>query len=147
MTQEDRDKYKKIKANLELYRKGKTDFSIEELNDLKIHLLKYKDTLQTTQFFEGALKEYKIVSCFAEQFHDELQDHMINKYGAAIVIVVVLKDKKILLKKNPKTCSLDLCALAKLLSDGGCIDSTANVAEGNITEKFLNLTKTFKPCI
>jgi hypothetical protein len=146
VTQEDRDKYKRIKANFKLYKNGKTDFSIEEFSDLKIYLLKYKDTLQTTLFYEGLLKEYKIVSCFAEQFYEELQEHMINKFGAAIVIVVLLKDKKIFFKKNPKTCSLDLCVLAKLLSDGGCVESTTNIAEGNITEKFLNLTKTFKPC-
>jgi hypothetical protein len=110
-------------------------------------LLKYKDCLSSTQFFEGSLKEYKVVSCFAENFHDELLTHILTNYNAAIAITVNLSEKKIVLKKNYETCSIDLCALAKLLCDGDCYETYSDLAFGKITEKFLKFTKTLTPCI
>lgn len=147
MTSNTRDNNNKLKRNIALYKSGKTDFTAEELYELKIYLLKYKDILSTTEFFEGSLKNYKIVSCFAEDYFDELQDYMIKKYNAHIAITVIIKERKILFKCNKEQCKIDLCTLAKLLCDGDCVDETGTVAEGNITDKFLNLTKTFKQCI
>ena len=72
---------------------------------------------------------------------------MIKKYNAHIAITVIIKERKILFKCNKEQCKIDLCTLAKLLCDGDCVDETGTVAEGNITDKFLNLTKTFKQCI
>jgi hypothetical protein len=136
----------KLKANIESFKKGKKDFSVQELNDIKLYLLKYKDALESTQFFEGNLKDNRVVSCFAEGFYDEILSHMLNKLNAAIAIVVVLTEKKILLKSNNNVCAINLCNLAKLLCDGDCINSSTDTAEGKITEKFLNLTKTFRQC-
>jgi len=136
-----------LSENVKLFRGGKRDFSPQELNDIKLDLLKYKDCLSSTQFFEGSLKEYKVVSCFAENFHDELLTHILTKYNAAIAITVNLSEKKIVLKKNYETCSIDLCALAKLLCDGDCYETYSDLAFGKITEKFLKFTKTLTPCI
>ena len=140
------NKDNQLKANIESFKKGKKDFTVEELNDIKLYLLKYKDALENTQFFEGNLKDNKVVSCFAEEFYDEILSHMLGKYSAAIAIAVVLSEKKILLKSNSKLCAINLCNLAKLLCDGDCINSSTDIAEGKITEKFLNLTKTFRQC-
>jgi len=147
VTSNNRDNNSRLKRNLALYKSGKTDFTTEELSELKIYLLKLKDIVSTTEFFEGSLKSYKIVSCFAEDLFTELQDYMLKKFNADIAITVIIKERKILFKCDKERCKIDLCTLAKLLCDGNCIDETGAVAEGNITDKFLNLTKTFKQCI
>ena len=136
-----------LSENVKLFRQGKRDFSALELNDIKLDLLRYKDCLSNTQFFEGKLKEYKVVSCFTESFHDELLTHILSKYNAAIAVVVSLVGKRIILKKNYETCSIDLCALSKLLCDGDCYETYNDLAFGKITEKFLKFTKTLTLCI
>jgi len=141
-----RDNNTRVKRNLSLYKGGKTDFTTEELGEIKLYLLKYKDIVSTTEFFEGSLKNYKLISCFAEDLFTELQDYMLKKYNADIAITVSIKERKIAFKSDKERCKIDLCTLAKLLCDGDCVDATGTVAEGNITDKFLNLTKTFKPC-
>ena len=135
-----------LSEKVKLFRSGKRDFSNQELNDIKLDLLKYKDCLSNTLFFKGNLKEYKIVSCFAETFHSELLTHILNKYNAAIAIAVNLSENKIILKKNYEKCNIDLCALAKILCDGDCYEAYSDLAFGKITEKFLKFTKTLIPC-
>lgn len=147
MTPNSRDNNIKVKRNLALYKSGKANLTTEELGELKLYLLKYKDIISTTEFFEGSLKDYKIVSCFAEDLFPELQNHMLQKLNADIAIVVIIKERKILFKCDKERCKIDLCTLAKLLCDGDCVDEAGSLAEGNITDKFLNLTKTFKQCI
>ena len=147
MTPDSRDNNIRVKNNLALYKSDKGNLTTEELGEIKLYLLKYKDIVSTTEFFEGALKDYKIVSCFAEDLFPELQDYMLKKYNASIAIIVIIEERKILFKCNEERCKLDLCAFAKLLCDGGCIDATGTVAEGTITDKFLTLTKTFKQCL
>lgn len=147
MTVKNTDYNSRIKRNIELYKSGKSNLTAKELYELKIYLLKFKDIVSTTEFFVGLLKDYRIVSCFAEDFYFELQDYMIKKYKADIAVTVIIKDRKIFLKSNKERCKVDLCILAKLLCGGACIDESGSIAEGNITEKFLTLTKSFKPCI
>lgn len=136
-----------LKQNVRAFRAGKRDFSIEELNNIKIYLLRYKETLSQTEFFQGTLKEYKVISCFTEStFYDELFEYMCNKLSAGICIIVVLSEKKVLLLRNNKICSIDLCTLAKLLCDGDCENLSVDIAAGKITEKFLKFTKTLQAC-
>lgn len=132
-----------IVDNVRDYRKGKRDFSVIDLNNIKLYLLRYKDQLEKIQFFEGKIKNFKVVSCFAEEYHDELFTHILN--NSAIAIIIKLQTKSVIFKKNDKICNIDLPKLAKLLCDGtGLSDGTA---VGKFTAKFLNFTKTLKPCI
>lgn len=136
-----------LKANVHAYRAGKRDFSISELNEIKVYLLKLKELLATTVFFEGCIKDHKVISCFCETTsHDELFAHMFNKLEAAIGLVVILSEKKVLLQRNQSKCSIDLCSLAKLLCDGDCEDLSVDIAAGKITEKFLKFSKTLQAC-
>lgn len=136
----------KLKSNIKDYRSGKRDFSVEELNEIKLYISKYKDVINNTNFFAGAIKEFKVVSCFAEGFYEELHSRMINNYGADIAIIVILTERRILFKKNNKTCKIDLCKLAQILSDGECDESTDDLAAGKMTDNFINLTKKFIQC-
>ncbi len=136
-----------LRHNVKAFRAGKRDFSVEELNNIKIYLLKFKEALSQTEFFEGILKEYKVISCFSESIYcDELFEHMCNKLNAAICIIVTLADKKVLLLRNHKICTIDLCTLAKLLCDGECENLSVDIAAGKVTEKFLKFTKTLQAC-
>lgn len=135
-----------LKENVREFRSGKRDFSVSELNDIKLYLLKYKDILNDIVFYEGTLKDYKVISCFSDSYYEELFDHIFTKREAAIGIIVVLAEKKILLQRNDRICKIDLCALAKLLCDGDCVDLSANIAEGKITDKFLKFSKTLQAC-
>lgn len=136
----------KVKSNIFDYRNGKRDFSTEELNEIKLYISKYKDVIENTKFYTGNIKEFKVISCFAEEFFEELHTRMINNLSADIAIIVILTDKKILFKKNSKTCSIDLCKLASILSDGECDETSTNLAAGKLTDNFINLTKKFTPC-
>ena len=135
-----------LKLKVDSFRSGKRDFSVQELNDIKLFLLRFKDTLINTAFFKGEIKGNKVISCFAESYYDELFDHIIHKLSADIAIIVVLSHKKVIFKKNDKTCKINLCNLAKIISDGECENYTESIACGNITKTFLNLTKTLAPC-
>lgn len=134
-------------SNVKLFRSGKRDFTVSELNEIKIYLLKYKEALSNTEFFQGSLKDCKVVSCFSEEYHDELFNYMFTKLSAAICIIVVLSERKVLLQRNQTLCSIDLCNLAKLLCDGDCENLSVDVAAGKITEKFLKFTNTLQACI
>lgn len=137
----------KLKSDIKDYRSGKRDFSIQELNEIKLYISKYKDVIDNTSFFTGLIKEYKVVSCFAEaNFYEELHSRMINNYGADIAIIVILSERRILFKKNNNTCKIDLCKLAQILSDGECDESSDDLAAGKLTDNFINLTKKFIQC-
>lgn len=140
-------KNEKLKTNIQSYREGRRDFSVEELNEIKLYISKYKDCIDNTKFYTGNIKEYKVVSCFAESFYEELLSRMINNYTADIAIIVILSEKRIIFKKNNKTCKIDLCKLAQILSDGECDESTTELAGGKLTENFINLSKKFIQCI
>jgi len=136
-----------LKSKISAYRKGERDFNVQELNDIKLYISRYKDTIDHTKFFVGSIKEFKVVSCFAEDFYEELHSRMINTYGADIAIIVILTEKRILFKKNTKTCDIDLCKLAQILSDGECDETTTDLAAGKLTDNFINLSKKFIECL
>lgn len=136
---------KQLKQNARAFRRGKRDFTVRELSDIKLYLLRYKDCLDNTQFYEGTLKNFKVVSCFTDNFHEELLEFMIDKRDAAISIIVMLADKKVLFMKS-QNCSINLCDLAKILCDGECEDTTTSIAGGELNSTFMNFTKILTPC-
>lgn len=136
-----------LRSNVSAFRSGKRDFSVKELNEIKVYLLRLKEVISNTDFFEGNIKDNKVISCFSEtSYNRELFEHMFNKLDAAIGIIVILTEKRILLQCNQSKCNIDLCNLAKLLCDGDCEDLSVDTAIGKITEKFLKFSKTLQAC-
>lgn len=133
----------KVKA----FRNGERNFNAQDLNDIKLYLLKYKEQLQDTKFFCGNIIEFKVVSCFAETMKEELLEHMLKKFQSSIAIVVSLNEKSVFLKICNDKCSINLCKLAAKLCDSDCSEADVNIIKGKITEKFLKFTTTLKPCI
>ena len=135
-----------LKAKVSQYRNGKRDFSVSELNDIKLYLLTLRDRLSNTAFFKGLIKDNTVVSCFGDAQYEELFDYMFEKRQAAIGIIVIIAEQRVLIKKNELLCSIDICTLAKLLCDGDCIKQNTNFAVGSLTEKFIKFTKTLNQC-
>jgi hypothetical protein len=133
----------KVKA----FRNGERNFNAQDLNDIKIYLLKYKEQLQDTKFFCGKIIEFNVVSCFAETMKEELLEHMLKKFQCSIAIVVSLEDKSVYLKSCKEKCTVNLCKLAIKLCDSDCSEADVDIIKGKITEKFLKFTTTLKPCI
>ena len=131
--------------NVKAYRQGRRDFSVSELSDIKLYLLKYKEQLEHTQFFEGKIKNFKVISCFAEEYYEELFNYILNTNNTAIAIIIKLSTKSVLFKNDDKICDIDLTKLVNLLCDSAELDN--DTAIGKFTAKFLNFTKSLKPCI
>lgn len=132
-----------ITINVRAYREGKRDFNVQELNEIKLYFLKYKDQLQSTEFFEGVLKGYKVVSCVATEYYSEFISYMLQQHAASIAVIVDPQAKHVLFQKN-STCSVDINKLTDILCEGHTI--LDNIVVGKLTKPFLTFTKTLKPC-
>ncbi len=136
-----------IHEKIKIFQTNSANLTHEDLNEIKLYLLEYKDNLQQIQFFEGEIKNNKIVSCFSESYHEELIEHMKKKLNAAIVIIVVLSKQEILLNKNNKLCTIDFIKLSKFLLNTEHIDTERETIKGAISSNFLKLTKQLSPCL
>lgn len=132
-----------ITINVKAYREGKRNFSVQELNEIKLYFLKYKDQLQSTEFFEGTLKGFKVVSCVTTEYYTEFISYMLQQHAASIAIIVDPQAKHVLFQKND-TCSVDIYKLTDILCGGYTIQDT--IVVGKLTKPFLTFTKTLKPC-
>lgn len=132
-----------ITINVKAYREGKRNFSVQELNEIKLYFLKYKDQLQSTEFFEGTLKGFKVVSCVTTEYYSEFISYMLQQHAASIAIIVDPQAKHVLFQKND-TCSVDIYKLTDILCGGYTMQDT--IVVGKLTKPFLTFTKTLKPC-
>ena len=132
-----------IIINVKAYRNGERNFNVQELNEIKLYFLKYKDQLQSTEFFEGTLKGYKVVSCVATEYYSEFISCMLQQHAASIAIIVDPQANRVLFQKND-TCSVDIYKLTDILCGGYLLLDT--IVVGKLTKPFLTFTKTLKPC-
>ncbi len=135
-----------IKLKADAFRRGERNFTVEELREIKLYLQRLKDYVNSIQFYEGTLKDMKVISCFAEDFYSELHTIILDKFSASIAILVVLAEKKVLIKKDTQTCKINLCDLAKIICSGDCDEETDSLAYGEITSTFLKFSQTLIPC-
>ena len=138
--------YNVIRNKVEDFKNGKRDFEPTDLIDIKLYLQLYKDQLNNTEFFTGVIQKYKIVSCFADNFHDELHEYVFKDHAAAISIIVMIDNKEVYIKLNKSICNINICKFAQQLCNGDCIDVTESIAKGKLTDKFLRLSANLQPC-
>ena len=138
--------YNVVRNKVEAFKNGKRDFNPTDLIDIKLYLQLYKDQLNNTEFFTGVIQKYKIVSCFADNFHNEIHEYVFKKYAAAISIIVMVDNKEVYIKNNKLLCNINICKFAQQLCQGDCIDGTESIAKGKLTDKFLKLTANLQPC-
>lgn len=126
---------------IEAFEAGFRPYNIYEKNSMKLFLKKFKDQLQN-QVFIGKIKDYKVVSVFANFAVSEVAHYLITKHNADIGIVVNL-DAKVVSFRRSKTCEADVSILAKTLCNGG---GSAAAGGGDLTPEFASITKNFTPC-
>ena len=121
---------------------GFREFTIHEKNAIKLYFKKFKDQIETGEFFKGKIKNYNVVATFANYAISELAHFIIKKHNADIGIIVNTQAKTVSFRRCKKS-DVDVSVLAKKLCNGG---GHAAAAGGKLTEQFANLTKTFTPC-
>ena len=118
-----------------------TDLQLQAIN---IYNKKIADTLnnlvafEATAFIQGASRY--IIAAFAE-YADEIASFLTKKYNPDIVMLIDTKKYRVNIKRCAKS-NIDVSILCQLLCDGGGHES---VAEGGLTEKFMNFSKLFQP--
>ena len=121
---------------------GYREFTIHEKNAIKLYFKKFKDQIDSGQVFTGMVKDYSVVATFANYAINELAHFLIKKYSTDISVIVNTQAKTVSFRRS-KESDVDVSILAKKLCEGG---GHASAAGGKLTEKFVNLTKTFKSC-
>lgn len=123
---------------------GYNGFTIQQKNLITVHFKKVQKMLNTLEIFQGHVpfqhKSYPVCSVFATEGYDEISQHLMQAYQAAIVMMVNLTTKSVFFRKN-KSCPVPLAKLAEQLCDGGGNDSFAG---GDLTDKFLKFCKTLQ---
>lgn len=122
---------------------GFKGFNGMQQNAIAFYKNKLKEITDNLQLFEGAIKEYKLLSCFCNTAHNDVAEHVLNKYNASIVLLVNPKTQTVSFRKN-KDCKINLATLADAICGDGA-GGHESAAGGKITEKFLTFTKTLKP--
>ena len=123
------------------FKNGIRPFTIQEQNAIKLYFNKLKDIVQG-DCYRGMIKEYFVISCFADYAVNEVAHFMLKKYNADIIFIVNVNSKAVYIRRS-KNCNAKLDVLSKLLCDGGGHEYAAG---GKITENFLKFTKTLNKC-
>jgi oligoribonuclease NrnB/cAMP/cGMP phosphodiesterase (DHH superfamily) len=128
---------------IERFANGLGDYTAFEQNAYKLFCNKLKDAIENATFFKGTLKGYNVISCVANSCINELAHYSLKKYNADIAIVVNTTSCKVSFRKKKNSCTIQLNKLAEILCNGGGHEYAAG---GDITDNFLNFTKTLSPC-
>ena len=135
------DKLQKFVAE---FIKGFNEFTTAHQNIINIHSRRLTQTLARLDIFTGRLpvkgKVYKIVSTFCDSSYDEVADHLIHEHNCDVVALVNIKSKYVFYICK-KECELSMVKLAEILGGGG--GGNEAKATGDLTEAFIQLTKTF----
>jgi single-stranded DNA-specific DHH superfamily exonuclease len=85
-------------------------------------------------------KQFKMLSCCAEKWPNEIAGRMLEKYGYDFILIINPKMKKAYLRSTNE-CKLHMGELAEKLGQGGGHECAAGVA---LNENVMNLTKPLK---
>lgn len=139
----------KFNSFVEDYFNGFYQFDKFKLNTIllyKKHRDEYINTLNPyfgTIEFEGE-KNVKVGAIFCEKYVQECCDWLLKKFNTDIAIAVMLDKKRIAVRRNDTTTSVDVSKFVQRIASGG---GHAAAAGGNITEDFIEFTKMLKPLV
>lgn len=119
---------------------GFNGFSLQEQSMIKIKQNQFHKIITSIELFKGSLGKYKILAGFCDDCINEVHDHIQKTYKPDISIIIIPKSQRVTWRKNPE-CDAPLHVFAEKICNGGGHEYAAG---GDITEKFLNLTKTFE---
>lgn len=135
-----------IYDKIEKFRQNSTELSAQDLNEIKIFLLERREALQNLQFFEGFVKNNKVVSCFSTAFYKDIINLLHTKHSAAIAVVLDVTRREVVISCESSICTLDCHKLCDILFEEKYSKISDNVAVGSITHTFLKLTQKLQPC-
>jgi len=120
-------------------------FTNEQNKIISFHIYKFKKLASSLQLFKCELpinkKKYKFVSAFADEYINDLAQHIINVSDCDVCMLINLKTKRVYFRKNSKA-DLELGKFAKKICDGGGHDYAAG---GELNDVILTLSKGFVP--
>ena len=124
---------------------GFKGFNDQQNKTIEFYELKLERTVNNLAYHQAHVsiqgKKRRCVSTFASTLISDIGNYLIDDVGADIGFVINPETNRVSVRKN-KNCTVDVGKLAKVLLDGGGHDAAAG---GVCTEKFLELSKLFKP--
>ena len=120
---------------------GFSGFSTQEQSMIKIKKDRLERTIAGLEIYKGKIKDYTVLSCFADECINEVHDYILGKYKPDITVVIVPKPGRVTWRKN-KECDAPLHVYAEKICDGGGHEYAAG---GDITDRFLALSKKLEP--
>ena len=140
------DNYQGDRVNkfLQEFISGFKGFTVKHKAIIGFYKNKISDIKKNLEVFESQLtigdKKYKFVSAFTGLFINEISDWLLNAFKGDISIVINVGSNRVSFRRSDN-CTVDLSKLSKKLADGGGKQYSAG---GYITDKLLQLSKTFK---
>ena len=120
-------------------------FTNEQNKIITYHLYKFKKFVEDLQLFTSdipiAKKPYTFVSAFADQYINDVAQHIINTTKCDVCMLINLKNKRVYFRKKKNT-DLDLGKFAKKICNGGGHEYAAG---GELSDTVLALSKKFEP--
>lgn len=133
-------KKKRSDKFIEEFEDGLRPFTPYETNQIKLFFTELRDQLDGTEYFEGKIKDYKVIACYVERYSSETAHIALKRYDADICFAVNLKYGSVSFRKK-RGCPVKLNVLAEKFCNGGGHEFSA---AGKLTDRFAQLIKDFK---
>ena len=120
-------------------------FTDEQNKIISYHFYKLKKLTETLQLFTCDIpinkRKYKFVSAFADQYVNDVAQHIITNSNCDVCMLINLQRKRVYFRKN-RNIDIDLGKLSKKLCEGG---GHEHAAGGPLNDVILALSKDFIP--
>ena len=127
------------------FESGFHGFDNEQNKIISYHFYKFKKLRDQIQLYKSTLsigkKKYKFISAFANEYINDVAQHIITKSKCDVCMLINLKNNRVYFRKN-RSADLDLGKFAKKICEGGGHEYAAG---GQLTENVLALSKKFEP--
>lgn len=124
------EQFDKFKTNtITLYKKHRKEY-IEQLSPFFGNIE-----------FEGQ-KNINVGAVFCSKFVQECCDWLLEHHNVDVAIAVLMEQKRIAVRRNPKCTNIDVSKFVQRIASGGGHESAAG---GSLTDEFIEFTKMLKP--
>ena len=135
----------KLQNFIKDFEHGFFKFTDEQNKIISYHIYRFKKIANELQLFKCDIpinkKKYTFVSAFANEYINDVAQHIITKSKCDVCMLINLKNNRVYFRKN-RSADLDLGKFAKKICEGGGHEYAAG---GQLTENVLALSKKFEP--
>lgn len=127
--------------------KGFTGFNKYHNNIITIKRKELSSLLNGLDIYVGDIKtkkhNFRVASAVATSFINDVADHLVERTGAEVAMVVNTKSNKVSFRRRVDNDDISMVKLAEMLTDkSGGHDAASG---GMLCDKFMTFTKTLKP--